>query len=391
MNYSAFRQRRYYILLSWVLATIVFASFAMSITSRLINNDNFWRLPAAVVIKTQAAADNIKGGIRGIDVSKWQGSINWAQVARDDVSFVFARASIGTEIDETFVTNARGAHENGLKVGAYHYAKFKTRAEMLTEAKLFVSQLKKVNITYPVVLDLELHGGLSKAKLTDYSLEFMEYVRDAGYSVMFYSYQSFFQDYLDVKRLSQFPFWVANYVEQPNSIDHKLWQHTSSGRVNGITGNVDINIAYSDLSIRKQLKVNKEISDKIKAYLNEHYGAGIDIASSMDFSVIELGMNRALQMEIARQLGHSSLADGNITPKELEVLSAIQFTSSTKGNITTLLQCRLFYKGYYTNMISGQFDEHTAQALTAYQKQNQLVVTGVPDLITWTKLFPPME
>ena len=381
-------------LLAWVLAIIVLTSFAMSITGKWINDDKNWNLPAAVVIKTQAAANSAQaqGGIRGIDVSKWQGAINWSQVAKDDVNFAFIRASIGMEIDETFVTNARGANENGIKVGAYHYAKFKTRNEMLAEAKLFVSQLKKANITYPVVLDLELHGGLSKNDLTNYSLEFMTYVKDAGYTVMFYTYETFFERYLDVQKLSQFPFWVANYVEQPKTISHKIWQHTSSGSVKGITGNVDINIAYTDMSTRKPVKVNKDISDKIKAYLNEHYGATIDLTAPLDYTLIEEGLVRGLQMEIKRQLGYDGQITGQMTSKDLANLSRFAFTlDKTQGNITTLLQCRLFYKGYYTDMISGKFDSHSVDALTAYQKGNRLEVTGTMNAQTWAALFPPID
>ena len=389
MNLKFFRQKHYSMLFAWIAVVIVLTTFAMSSTSKWVNNDKYWYLPAAVQIKTQEAADSIKDGIRGIDVSKWQGNINWAQVATDDVEFAFIRASIGMEIDETFIANARGANENGLKVGAYHYAKFKNHETTLAEAELFVSQLRQANITYPVVLDLEMHGGLSRNELTRYALEFMAYVRNAGYTVMFYTYETFFERYVDANALSQFPFWIANYKEQPKTVEHKIWQHTSSGSVKGISGNVDINIAYVDMSIHKPIKVDKEISDKIKVYLNEHYNAEIDVLAPLDYPVIEAGMARGLQMEIKRQLGYDVQATGIMTRKELGVLSMLSFTSTTKGNITTLLQCRLFYKGYYTNMISGQFDEHTVEAINNFQTANRLEVTGTMNLPTWLKLFPP--
>ncbi|MDR2932366.1 MAG: hypothetical protein LBV27_04595, partial [Oscillospiraceae bacterium] len=125
---------------------------------------------AEVTIKTQKAADGIKNGIRGIDVSKYQGTINWKKVATDDVKFAMCRATYGTDIDPTFVTNAKGANDNGLYVGAYHYARIKDSASVKKEAAAFIKQLKKVTLTYPVVLDIENHYGLSKTKLSNLAI-----------------------------------------------------------------------------------------------------------------------------------------------------------------------------------------------------------------------------
>ena len=162
-------------------------------------------LNAAVTIKTQAAADRAlqEGAIRGIDVSKYQGNINWTKVANSNVNFAFIRASYGTTNDPNFVTNAQNAHDNGIKVGAYHFATFQNSEQVKTEAQHFINRLKKVEITYPVVLDLEgaSHKKIKRSTLTKLAVEFMDLVREAGYTVMLYSYNNFIRAHLDIDAL----------------------------------------------------------------------------------------------------------------------------------------------------------------------------------------------
>jgi lysozyme len=393
MNLLHLCDKRRRTLLALVLTIAVLAGFALPHTGNGFQNVKFSTLPA-VHIKTQAAADSIPGGITGIDVSKYQGNINWAKVADDDadIKFAFIRASIGLNTDPNFVANAKAAAENGIKVGAYHYARFSNRATMLEEAKFFVKQLNQVAISYPVVLDLEQHGGgLNRTALTDLAVEFMGYVQKAGYRVMFYSYDNFYEWYLDKEKISAFPLWVANYVEHPKQVTPNVWQYSSYGSVSGISGRVDLNVAYSDLGTGRQVMVNKEISDSIKIHLNENYNAGIDIAAPLDYSHIETSLARGLQAEIIRQFGEYHDVDGAITRTQLGTLSTIGFSPETRGNITTLIQSRLFYKGYYTQPISGQFDSHTVDALAAYQRENWLRETRTMDPVTWEKLFPPVD
>ncbi|PLC16943.1 hypothetical protein BV582_05160 [Bacillus paralicheniformis] len=186
-------------------------------------------------------------GIKGIDVSHWQGNINWKKVAGDGIKFAFIKATEGTTLkDNKFVTNISGANAVGIKTGAYHFARFGSKSEALAEARFFLSVANKVRLTYPLVLDLEVNQrNVSKPVLTDAAVAFLREVEKAGYFAMIYSGKSFLENCLDESKLKPFALWVARYN---NTLGRHadIWQYSSNGKVSGISGNVDMNICYRD-------------------------------------------------------------------------------------------------------------------------------------------------
>ncbi|WP_350300590.1 phage tail spike protein [Peribacillus frigoritolerans] len=182
--------------------------------------------------------------IKGIDVSHWQGSINWGLVAADGVKFAFIKATQGTTyIDSTFKTNISNAKKNGLKVGAYHFANFKSNSEALAEAKFFLNTVKDFEMDLPLVLDIETDSGnIGKSALTAAARTFLEYLISQGRKVMIYTYLSFYKNSIDA---SGYPLWIARYTtaSDPDITGWTVWQYTQEGKVNGITGNVDVNRA----------------------------------------------------------------------------------------------------------------------------------------------------
>ncbi|MEI5909444.1 GH25 family lysozyme [Bacillus spongiae] len=193
--------------------------------------------------------------IKGIDVSHWQGNINWDKVQKDGVKFAFIKATQGTSYSKVhyFKDNAKKAVKEGIHVGAYHYATFSSVSEAIKEAKYFLSVVKGFKLDYPLVLDLEEDKkGVSKKQLTDGAIAFLEVLENGGHFAMLYTGKSFLENQLDEKRLKPYALWVARYnYELGRHAD--IWQHTSSGRVNGISGNVDMNWSYRDFAaeIRK--------------------------------------------------------------------------------------------------------------------------------------------
>ena len=342
---------------------------------------------AAYANRTPATAHTVPGGIQGIDVSRWQGNINWQRVAQDNVNFAFVRATYGLETCSAFYANATGAHQAGIKVGAYHFATFNDRASMLREARAFVTQLDRVNLSYPAVLDIEHARGLSRSALTTLVIEFTEYVRQQGYPVMIYSYANFFRDNLELSRLGGYNLWVANYVREPDIPNMRIWQFTDRGRVAGIQGGVDLNIAYADMTWRRNI-VDVDISRSIKAYLNERYDAGFDIEAALDWPKIEDTLYRGLQTELGRIIDNAVAVDGNLTEFQQNSLSNVQLRSDAKGAITTLIQCMLFYRGYYEHEITGIFDDYTARVIGIYQRDQRLTATSTMTRETWQRLFP---
>ncbi|WP_375088415.1 GH25 family lysozyme [Peribacillus sp. RS7] len=188
--------------------------------------------------------------IKGIDVSHWQGTINWDEVAKAGVKFVFIKATEGTSYSKLsyFKENAPQALTAGLKVGAYHYAKFATVAEAKAEAAYFLDSISSNALNYPVVLDLEENKKEAKKKtLTDAALVFLEAIEEAGYSAMLYTGKYFLENTLDESRLANYALWIARYNSTlGRSAD--IWQHSDSGKVSGISTKVDLNIAYRDFT-----------------------------------------------------------------------------------------------------------------------------------------------
>ncbi|AUZ39537.1 GH25 family lysozyme [Bacillus sp. MBGLi79] len=183
--------------------------------------------------------------IKGIDVSHWQGNIDWKKVAKDGIKFAFIKATEGTTlIDKKFKRNVLGANAAGIKTGAYHFARFGSKSEALAEARFFLSLVKKVSLSYPLVLDLEVNQrNVDKSVLTNAAVAFLREIESAGYFAMIYSSKSFFEICLDESKLKPFALWIARYSSKLGR-DADIWQYSDSGKVAGISGNVDMNICY---------------------------------------------------------------------------------------------------------------------------------------------------
>lgn len=205
--------------------------------------------------------------IKGIDVSRYQGDPNWSQVASSGIKFVFLKATESTSyVDPTFYRNAKSAKAAGLSVGAYHFARFGSVSEAKNEATHFINSCKKADLDYPLVLDLEVNQkGVSRDALTSAAVAFLETVESAGYKGMIYSGKSFLENTLDESKLSGYYKWVARYNNVlGRSAD--VWQYSDSGKVPGISGNVDMNIAYTDFGVKAPKK--KVVVESIKVNTN---------------------------------------------------------------------------------------------------------------------------
>lgn len=198
----------------------------------------------------------------GIDVSKWQGNIDWQAVADSGVKFAIVRVghhySKGNYIgeDEYFRKNIEGAQAAGIKVGAYIFSQAITEEEAREEAAYIMHRVAKYKLDLPLVFDYEYESGagrlkdanLSVEKATSICLAFCDYVKANGYDAMVYANAWMFTNKLDADRISaNADIWMANYTT--NTIykkDFQYWQYSNKGRVNGIKGNVDCNFGFTD-------------------------------------------------------------------------------------------------------------------------------------------------
>ena len=175
---------------------------------------------------------------QGIDVSKFQGTIDWRKVAKSKkVKFVYIRATEGTSIkDPQYKTNIDSASKAGLLVGSYHVYSSKTTAyQQFANFKSVV--VKKKQDLIPV-LDIEGHhsGRLDMARVNKL-LELME--KEYGTKPMIYTSEKVYTEHFTGKRYRSYHIFIANYHGTP-TVRYTLWQHTQTGRVSGIRGNVDL-------------------------------------------------------------------------------------------------------------------------------------------------------
>ena len=196
---------------------------------------------------------------KGIDVSKFQGDIDWQQVAEDGVEFAFIRVGnrgYGAEgkmvEDSKFEENVEGALQAGIKVGVYFYTQALNEEELLEEANFVLEKIAPYKIECPVVYDVEKVSGangrmnaLSLEERTNLTLLFCQTIENAGYKPIIYHNMEMGALMLDLETLENYDKWFAYY--NPDfyyPYDYKIWQYSHTGRVKGIEGDVDMNIAF---------------------------------------------------------------------------------------------------------------------------------------------------
>ncbi len=196
---------------------------------------------------------------KGIDVSKYQGKIDWQAVAADGVEFAMIRLGIrgyGEEgrivLDDMFHTNVQGAQAAGIKVGVYFFAQALNEQEALEEAQFVLEQISEYELEYPVVYDVEKVSAssgrmnkLSKEERTKVTLTFVEAIKDAGYTPMIYANMEMLSVLVDVSQLEGYHKWYANYGSTLYfPYEFSMWQYSEKGSVSGIQGDVDMNISF---------------------------------------------------------------------------------------------------------------------------------------------------
>lgn len=198
---------------------------------------------------SEAAVSPAQAIGKGIDVSKYQGAIDWGSVAAQGYSFAFVKlGSSKSGIDPYFVPNMMGASAAGLRTGAYVYSYATTVEGAVAEATMAVNALANMPISFPVVFDIEdeVQKSLTPIQQQELVNAFCTVVENAGYYPMVYTYKNWFMNRLGTTMYDQ---WVAQYADVCDApVPFTVWQATSNGAVPGIAGRVDINYLYKDYS-----------------------------------------------------------------------------------------------------------------------------------------------
>ena len=201
----------------------------------------------------------------GIDVSQWQGTVNWKKVKADGISFVFIRCSytslksFNLHTDPKFTANVTAAAAAGLKVGVYHYSGATSATEAKKEANYVLKVIKpyKSKITLPVMFDYEPgtrvtanYKKTSKTTRTKYATTFCNAAKAAGYTSGVYCSTSWFPDYFNISSLSSYSNWDAHWATKNTYTGaYDFWQYSDAGKISGIGGSVDCNFWYTNTKI----------------------------------------------------------------------------------------------------------------------------------------------
>ena len=191
----------------------------------------------------------------GIDVSKWQGDIDFSKLKNAGVEFVIIRVGSSNGIngenfvDSKFVQNIENANSVGIPVGVYFYSYANSVDRAVSDAKWIIDQIKDYKVELPIAFDWENWGSFNKYELSFFGLtnmakKFMDTVKSSGYDAMLYSSKTYLENiWMNV----DYPVWLAHYTKNTNYTgDYSYWQLCSNGRVDGINGDVDIDIRYID-------------------------------------------------------------------------------------------------------------------------------------------------
>ena len=256
--------------------------------------------------------------IKGIDVSTWQGNINFAKVKASGVDFVIIRAGYGkltSQKDNCFEQNYKGAKAAGLDVGVYWYSYADSIVSAKQEAQACLSVIKGKKFEYPIYFDLEEQSQFASGGAFCDSIikAFCSEVENAGYYAGLYCSTSPLNSYISKEVASRYALWVAQYYSRCTytKSEYGIWQYSSTGRVNGICGDVDMDYCYKDYpsiikkggyngyskgSSSKSAEIKKTVDELAKEVWDGKWGSGDErrkklTAAGYDYDVVQKRVN----------------------------------------------------------------------------------------------------
>lgn len=320
--------------------------------------------------------------IRGIDVSKHNGYINWEKVKNDGVKFVIIRAGFGSStIDERFEEYIKGAIEQNIDVGVYwfSYAINEEKAKLEAIKCMEVIKPYKDKITYPVFYDFEYDSvryakeqgvTINKTKATAFAYAFLREIQKGGYIPGLYTNIDFANNYYFKSVQREYDLWIAQYNSRNTySEPHVMWQYSDSGRISGISGDVDLNYSY-----KKYKKQNKNDSS---TDINN------DVNNDKEDSITKI-LVKSLQNALNKSYNYNLVEDGIWGPKTKEAVEKYPLSIKNinkKLDHTEWLQKALKELGYNI-AVDGYFGKDTQSVLKEYQKNKNITVDGIAGIKT---------
>lgn len=348
--------------------------------------------------------------LHGIDVSEWQGEIDWTKVKAAGIDYAFIRVgyrgygkagtlSAATK-DTYFDTNMKNAIAAGMKVGVYIFSQAITVKEAQEEADYILKYINGYNITMPLIMDYEYasdasDGGrlktakLSKTAATNICMAFCERIAASGYTPMVYANKSMLTDQMNAQTITNagYRVWLANYTTQTTYTGkYDFWQYSSTGKVNGINGNVDMNFYYVQAGDNFLPNTNSIASAVVSAIPDQTYTGksitpavtvthnGVALVPNIDYSV-SYSSNKSIGTATVKIIGKNNYRNTKtvtfkILPKTMSTVKAkkrsttyITLSWSKDSNVTG-------YQIYRSDSLNGTYKKIktiTKKTTTSYK------------------------
>ena len=321
----------------------------------------------SVVFSTYSYGDGLKHDpkyanykkINGIDVSKWQKDINWEKVKKSGIDFAIIRignrysGSGKIELDPYFIKNIEGAHKAGIDVGVYFFTQAVTPKEAREEAQFVVKQLKPYSkwLIYPVYYDLESTSSdrIGKAKLstkqkTELCKAFCDEIKENGYIPGIYTYYLYYLQQLNMDELKSYDIWLARSSNKPSyqgklfPYEYSMWQYYCRGSVDGIKGNVDMDIFYVKSEPEKVTGLKQTVISDNSMTLSWNALAGMD-----GYEIVRMDKNGTeIEMLTTTETTYSleNLTNGMDEQFKVRAYSVKSDGTKTYGNYSSTLKVR---------------------------------------------------
>lgn len=325
--------------------------------------------------------------LKGIDVSQWQGNVDWQRVKGAGVQFAMLRAGYGrNNLDTKFHRNAQGAIAAGIPIGLYWFS-YALNVEMAKkEAQYAVELAKKYKITWPIAYDLEYDTvsyaakngvTITKSLATQMAKAFCEEIKRLGYLPMVYTNLDYLNRYFDRSQLP-YDLWYAQYASAASVADKEIWQYSSKGSAPGIVGNVDMNHGYKDYGNSESSKPTPTPDQKPTPS-----GSTLDLAVTVMQGKYGAGQDRknalgSRYQEVQDFINH--IASASIDTLVAEVMQGKYGNGETRetvlGGKYKAVQDKINGKGngavYYTVRSGDTLSGIAAKYGTTYQKIAQM-------------------